>query len=190
MSKIDLKLLLDNYTQKLCCKIFKYSIWNQTKKIAEDITIRFYKENLCHLLGLQHVYTTSVYLGESGYNLIDSGKLTVKSLKNHNEKGYKFIKIKLKHFDEIYDIILHGQLIRFSWDKIYPRTYISADFMLVKENTTYILHLFLRKENDDSNVFAPVSFVVHTNKDEHYYQFLNNPEYKKIVNFEEIVIDN
>ena len=59
MAKIDLKTLLDNYTNNLCGKIFKYSVLNRTKKTNDTIIIRFYNENLCHLLGLQHVYDNS-----------------------------------------------------------------------------------------------------------------------------------
>lgn len=189
MAKIDLKTLLDNYTSNLCGKIFKYAVLNRTKKTNDAIIIRFYNENLCHLLGLQHVYDNSTkYLGESGYNLINEGKLTTKSLKQHNEKGFNFIKIKLKHFDEIYDIMVYGKLIRFNPDKVFPRTYITADFMLIKDNTTYILHLFLRRENQNSSNYAPVSFVIHTSKDDRYNQFINNQEYKKIVDFEEIKV--
>lgn len=58
--------------------------------------------------------------------------------------------------------------------------------MLIKDNTTYILHLFLRRENIKANTFAPVSFIVHTSKDKHYSKFINSSKYKKIINFEEI----
>ena len=187
MQKISLKLLLNNYNCNLCNKIFKYTVLNRTRNNGDRIIIRFYNENLCHLLGLQHVYhKSSKYLGKNGYNLIEDEKLTIKSLKKHNEKGYNFIKIKLKHFDEIYDIMINGSLIRFNPDKVFPKTYISADFMLVKDNTTYILHLFLRRENNNTDNYAPVSFVVHTDKDKHYHQYINHPEYKKIISFEEI----
>ena len=187
MPKINLKLLLENYSNNLCNKIFKYTVLNRTKNKDDNVIIRFYNENLCHLLGLQHVYDKSTkYLGESGYNLIKEEKLTVNSLKQHNAKGYNYIKIKLKHFDEIYDIMTNGVLIRFKPELVYPRTIITADFLLIKDNATYILHLFLRKEYENSDNYAPVSFVVHTDKDDHYRQYINHPEYKRITSFEEI----
>ena len=189
MPKMDLQYILDNYTKTLCGKIFKYTVHNKTKNLYDELTIRFYNENLCHLLGLQHVYENSKkHLGESGYELIKNGKITVKSLKQHNEKGYNFIKIKLKHFDEIYDIITTGKLIKFRQENCYPRTYITADFILIKDNVTYILHLFLRKESESNNIYSPVSFIVHTEKDKHYLQYISNQTYKKISSFEEMNI--
>ncbi len=189
MSTTNLKQLLENYNKNLCNKVFKYTVFNKTKNNTDILIIRFYKENLCHLLGLQHVYNDSKkFLGESGYKLIYNQKVTVKSLKEHNKDGYNFIKIKLKHFDEIYDIIKNGKLIYFDKYKCHPRTYISADFMLIKDNTTYILHLFLRKETDNTDNYSPVSFIIHTNKDKHYHQYINKQTPKKILSFEEITL--
>lgn len=47
----ELNELLDIYEIELCNRIFKYQLKNKI-----DIEIVFYKENFCHLLGLQHVY--------------------------------------------------------------------------------------------------------------------------------------
>ena len=84
MGSYILKSILKNYEQELCDKVFKYELNN---KFLIDLV--FLKENFCHLLGLQHLYKNdNRYLGISGYQLIVNEEITIKSMKNHNEKGY------------------------------------------------------------------------------------------------------
>ena len=51
----DLDEILDVYEMQLCNRIFRYQLNNKI-----DIEIVFYVENLCHLLGLQHVYGKNI----------------------------------------------------------------------------------------------------------------------------------
>lgn len=192
MTKIDLKKLVVNYTDNLCRKTFKYVIHNKTKNVFENIIIRFYIENCCHLLGLQHIFgiNNNDYLGEKGYNRIIDEKITIKSMKKHDAKQYNYIKIKLEHFDEIYDIMLHGELIKFNKEICKPRSKIRADFVLFKDNKTYILHLFLKSESPGSEQYAVVSFVVNTIKDDNYKHYIDEQEYKKISDRSVIKNDN
>lgn len=188
---VNLQNLLKNYTNNLCNKAFKYELQNKTQKCNDSVIIRFYKENLCHLLGLQHVFDNSKkHLGKSGYDLIKNNFLITSDLKKHNEKKYNYIKSKLSHFDEIYDILKTGQFIGFKQENCFPSTIITADFLLIKNNYTYILHLFLRKELNSKKHYSPISFIVHTNKDKHFYQYINNQTYKEIIKFEEIIINS
>ena len=67
----DLNNILEVYETELCNRIFKYQLNNKI-----DVEIIFYKENFCHLLGLQHVYgKNKKYLGINGYDKIKSSKL-------------------------------------------------------------------------------------------------------------------
>ncbi len=186
MGKISLKHLLEHYTLTLCDRTFKYTIHNKTKNSDETIKIHFYRENLCHLLGLQHIYDDAPknYLGAAGYKLIKEEKLTIKSLKKHNEKAYSFIKLKLSHFNEIHDILTNGKLIVFDENKSHPKSIIKADFLLYKDEVTYILHLFLIQEYD--NYFVPKSFVVQSKNDKFSDKYIKNQIHKTIVNFQEI----
>ena len=62
----DLNNILEVYETELCNRIFKYQLNNKI-----DVEIIFYKENFCHLLGLQHVYgKNKKYLGINGYDKI------------------------------------------------------------------------------------------------------------------------
>ncbi|MCM1253956.1 MAG: PBECR4 domain-containing protein [Clostridium sp.] len=79
----ELDEILDDYENELCRRIFRYQL---NDKI--NIEIMFYKENFCHLLGIQHIYGKNKrYLGINGYNEIKSGKL-----KRSNDKSkYQYI---------------------------------------------------------------------------------------------------
>lgn len=175
----DLKALLIEYEQNLCNKLFVLTLSNN-----QTINIRFFREHLCHLMGIQHVYGKSkAYLGASGYKKIETGNITLSKIKNANKAGYALIKERLQHFDELYELVTKGEIVRYEIAKVYPSTRIEADFCIHKDETTYILHLFLKKEAT-SSLYAPTSFVVKTCNDENYKQFIKNQKYQKIISRE------
>ena len=97
----ELNQLLDIYEKELCNHIFKYQL---NYKI--DIEIAFYKENFCHLLGLQHIYGKNrKYLGINGYDKIKKNQLKRSDLKKHNKAEYNKLQIRLDYFDEISDML-------------------------------------------------------------------------------------
>lgn len=172
--------LLDFYENELCNLKFKYQLNNKW-----DIEIVFYVEDFCHLLGIQHVHEKDKrYLGMSGYEKIKNKTLTRRSLKQHNEKGYNYIKIKLEHFDEIRNMMSAGEFIKFYQYKVEPPTTIVADFIIYQDNKEYILHLFLRRGNEKSNQYNPISFIVKSIKDKNRDQYIKGQEHKKITKFE------
>lgn len=188
MSDIDLQALLNYYDTNLCNRLFRYVISN-----GQIVDIIFYKEQLCHLLGLQYIYNGDKhYLGAKGYQKIKSGTVTTNALIAHNKKQFNFIKDRLAHFCELSDLLKYGQLIRFYQDRVYPHTQITAEYLISKDNKAYILHLFLRKENfsEQKNLYAPISFIIKSNNDNDKQQFLDNQEFKKIVNREIISCDH
>ena len=176
LSKTDLIRLLEVYEADLCNKIFHYEVSN-----GMSVDVAFYREQFCHLLGIQHIYNHDKrYLGKAGYDKILSKQITIKALKRHNLAEYDRIKERLMYFDEIYDIMLNGSLIGFNPDIVNPRTIIKADFVLYKEHEAHYLHLFLRKENLNSNIYAPVSYGVKSFNDKNPQQFIKYQKYKKI----------
>lgn len=179
MSKIDLQKLLSEYENNLCNKLFKYELSNN-----RTVEVVFYKEQFCHLLGLQYIYNSDKhYLGASGYDKVKNGAVTVDSLITHNKKQYNYIKDRLYYFNEIPELMYNGQLIRFYQDRANPKTQISAEYLITKDNKTYTLHLFLRKENssESNNQYAPISFVIKSENDSTRKQYINRQEFKKIV---------
>jgi len=175
---INLQEIQRIYKINLCDKKFHYLLENDT-----EINIVFYEENLCHLLGIQHVFNNDKkYLGRSGYNKIVDNTLTTKYLKNHNEKGYNSIKIKLSHFNEIYDLMQNCQIFKFYQERCYPRTQIRADFVFYSDENEYLLQLFAIQERD-STQYSPTSFIVKTKNDKYFNQYIHSQEYKKIKEF-------
>ncbi len=165
--------LMDFYDSNLCDRVFEI----KTDK-GVQLNITFYREQFCHLIGLQHVYSDRRYLGEKGYNKVKNGKVTLASLIKHNKKGYKSIESRLDNFEHIYDILTQGELIKFYPDRTKPKTKLDADYLMYDRNSGLYLHLFLRSEKGTD--YAPVSFVCKTTKDDHPEQFIAGQEYKRI----------
>lgn len=179
MDKIDLQKLLIEYENNLCNKLFKYELSNN-----RTVEVMFYKEQFCHLLGLQYIYNNDKhYLGSNGYDKVKNGTVTTDSLIAHNRKKYNYIKERLYYFNEIAELMYNGQLIRFYQDRANPKTQISAEYLIIKDNKSYTLHLFLRKENasEDNNQYAPISFVIKSENDSTRQQYINRQEFKTIV---------
>ncbi len=182
----DLGAILDVYENELCGRMFKYKL---NGKI--DVEIVFYRENLCHLLGLQHIYgKNKKYLGINGYNKIKNGQLKRSNLKKHNKAEYNRIEIKLDHFDEILEMLKSGEFIKFYQYRTKPLSMIVADFIIYHGKSEYILHLFLRQERSGRNQYSPVSFIVKSNNDRSRNQYIAGQEYKKVTSFEIIEWDN
>lgn len=183
MQDVNLKQLLINYTNNLCDKLFIFTLPKNKK-----VTVAFFRESLCHLMGLQHVFNYDTrYLGGKGYEKIQEESLTVETLKKHNKKQYGFIKERLRHFDEIIDVLRYGEMICFIEEKVKGGTYIKADFVIYNDKEKYILHLFLRKELN-TDIYTPVSYVVQTENDKDVNKFLDGQKPIKIKDREEIEI--
>ncbi|MEA4998065.1 MAG: PBECR4 domain-containing protein [Candidatus Limiplasma sp.] len=171
----DIQIL---YEKSLCDCDFVYQLDN-----GRSLHIRFFRENLCHLLGLQHVYQQDRhYLGAAGYKRIKDERITLASLKAHNRKQYDFIKPRIEHFHEIENILRNGSLYRFYPERCTPQTRINAEFMLIDPKESYMLHLFVRSEANES-IFTPISFLVKFAGDKDYQQFLTRQEHRKILFF-------
>ena len=180
MKKINLQDTQKYYDENLCNRTFHYELTNGT-----NIDVKFYIENFCHLLGIQHVYNHDKhYLGLSGYNKIKSGNITVAQMKAHNQPGYNLIELRLSKFNEIRSLMEQGEFIKFYQDRTYPASKIRADFILYEKGKEYLLHLFLIRENEHTNEYAPTSFIVKSKNDKTLNQYIDRQEYKKIKSFE------
>ena len=177
MQSVNLQELLKDYENSLCDRIFEYELAN-----SQLVQVSFYREQLCHLLGLQYVFEHNRhYLGIEGFNKIKNAKITSEKLRNHNREQYNFIKERLNNFEKVKQLMSEGQFIRFYQDRTHPATKIQADFIIFQKETAHILHLFLRKEQKNKDVYAPVSFVVKSLDDKSVNQFIQNQEYKPII---------
>lgn len=181
MAKPDLTDLADYYKQSLCNTIYRYSLNH-----GIEIKIAFYRENFCHLIGIQHVVKGSNrknYLGESGFEKIELGELTTTKLIRYNKPGYNYIKSRLEHFTELGELLHNPTIHKFYEERVYPPTKIRADFVLHNDTGGYRLHLFAVKESIGTSniIYAPESFIVKYSKDSTYNQYIAQQEHKKII---------
>jgi len=171
----ELQDLQQYYEQNLVGRVFQYGLANGTV-----LDVIFYREAFCHLLGIQHVTKNRRYIGKSGYERIYSGKLTIETLKGINRAGYAKIKKRMKYFSLIGHLMDHGDVFRF-----YPErtggTRIQATFLIHEKERELYLHLFLAKESPKSNIYAPMSYIVLTERDDNPKLYISGQEHKKVV---------
>lgn len=177
MQNVNLQEILKDYEDNLCDRLFEYELLN-----GQSIQVAFYREQMCHLLGLQYVFEHNHrYLGLYGFDRIKDGNITAEKMKKHNKEQYNFIKERLHNFEKIKQLMNEGEFIKFYQERANPSTKIQADFIIFQKESAHILHLFLRKEQRDKNIYAPVSFVIKSFDDRKPYQFIDKQEYKQIV---------
>lgn len=171
----DLQRLQQYYEQILCDRVFQYSLTNGTV-----LQVIFYREALCHLLGIQHITKNRRYIGKSGYECIRSGELTIKRLKGMNRSGFASTKHRMEHFTLIGHLMERGAVFRF-----YPErargTCIQAAFLIHEKERELYLHLFLARESPNSDIYAPMSYIVITERDNNPNLYVIGQEHKKIL---------
>ena len=163
------------YEQSLCYKRFCYTLKN-----GKTIELQFYRDNFCHLLGIQHVTRDKSNLGDKGYAKIQDGTLTIKKLKAINKPGFSYIKNRIIYFPLIEHLLSNGSIFRFYQDRVRPASKIKADFLLHEVNNDVYLHLFLVKETSQRILFVPTSFIPLTAKNDNKKQYINFQEFKGI----------
>ena len=66
---INLKGLLNIYTNTVCDKIFEFTLPKNKK-----IKLAFYRESMCHLMGLQYIFDNPELLEEDASQKIELGE--------------------------------------------------------------------------------------------------------------------
>ena len=179
MAKNNLKEILTEYENTLCDRTFKYVLSNNS-----EIRIVFYRENFCHLIGLQYLYKNDKhYLGRSGYESIKQDKINIEKMKLHSDKDYNYIKYRIRYIKQLPNLLRQGDVIKFYVDRCYPQSNIVADFIIVHKNKHYKLHLFLKQEKKGSTQYVPVSFIVKSDNDKNQNQYTERQEHKKVKDF-------
>ena len=174
----DLQKLQQDYEQKLCDKVFRYKLAN-----GMVIDVIFYREAFCHLLGIQHITKNRCFIGKNGYKRIYSGKLTLNTLKSMNRAGFSKVKHRIEYFSLIRPLMEHGDLFRFYPERA-GKTRIQATFLIQHEAQELYLHLFLAKESPQSNIYAPMSYIVLTKRDDNPKLYFEGQEHKKVIKLE------
>ena len=171
----DLQQLQQYYEQTLCDRIFQYTLTNGTV-----LQVIFYREALCHLLGIQHISKNRHYIGKSGYERIRSGELTIKRLKSMNRAGFASTKHRMEHFTLIGHLMECGAVFRFYQERA-RGTRIQATFLIHEKEHELYLHLFLARESSQSDIYAPMSYIVITERDDNPNLYVAGQEHKKVI---------
>ncbi len=171
----DLQIIQSYYERRLCDRLFRYTLSNGTV-----IEITFYREAFCHLLGIQHITRNRRYIGRTGYERIQNGQLNIRQLKDTNRAGYAKIKHRIEFFTHIGHLMEYGDIFRFYPERA-GNTRIQAAFLVHEKDRELYLHLFLAKESPNSNAYAPVSYIVLTDRDDAPMRYISGQEHKKVI---------
>lgn len=120
-SELSLELLLNYYEEFLTERVFAFELDYSTKPV---VNLRFEKDNLCHLLGFQHIFEdepdATSYSGASGYDLIKTGIVTMDTFKKpHIRPKYKASRERILYFAYIYQLLKNPTVILFSNEHLY-----------------------------------------------------------------------
>ena len=165
---LTLKELQAYYSSTLCDRYFAYHL-----ATGETIKVYFYRESFCHLLGIQHITKDRPFLGLKGYRRIQSGNITLKTLKAMDKRQYGYIRNRIRFLDHMDELLMNGDLYRFYPDRIFPPTKI---------------HASISKEQQDSDIYTPLSFIPLPENDHRPTRYLEHQEFKRILSREIIPI--
>ena len=97
-----------------------------------------------------------------------------------NRTGFAGIKHRMEHFTLIGHLMEHGAVFRF-----YPEraggTRIQATFLIHEKERELYLHLFLARESPKSDIYAPMSYIVITARDDNPNLYVVGQEHKKVL---------
>lgn len=183
VNRLDLKILVEYYKKYLSNKSFKFKIKLKNSKEMMDIDIRFYDENLPHLLGIQKIVENTElrnqkykYQGAEGLKRILNNKITIKSLKeldkqlrpkqkeNRNKLIFPSIEDRITHMHLIPKLMRECKIIQFNSDNV-TKFYggncsIKSNFILHSIEYNVKLQLGVIKEKGTPIYFVPETFIV------------------------------
>lgn len=193
LNNISLKIIQEFFCENLINKSFKYKIKLLETKEEHELDIRFFTENLPHLLGIQKLANYNQkyrYTGKRGYLGIQEEAITIKSLKDldkglrtkgKSQRVFPQIESRITHFHLIHKLMNECEMVRFDNKKVEDKCVIKSDFILYHEDLGVKLHLGVIKEQHDKTYYVPVTFIVKSLKDRHKDRLTIGQEYATIV---------
>lgn len=149
-SEISLQVIQQFYKKYLCDRIYVYQLAS-----GEEVRFAFKEDNLCHLLGIQHILKPYRFQGQSGYDLLADGTVTIQFLKQKNKQGYKSKKHRILYFPFLYQLVLAPILIQSESEG--QSGNMQYELIVYNQVDCKYLHLGLRKK-EDRDFYYPVSF--------------------------------
>lgn len=196
---MTLKDLQEYYDSILVGKTYIYTLRPNKKKETIEIKIKFFKENLPHLLGIQKVvpsYEKKLYQGKRGYEGILNETITLEKLKGFDKQKAKkdkkipLIEKKLMYFKLIDKLLLNCKIVKFYPDKITGFTSINSEFILYLDELGVRLHLgAIKNDNSKDILYYPETFIVTDIKRRGFDRFTKSPP-QTYMNIESLRIIN
>jgi len=163
-SEISLQVISDFYNHCLMNRVFEFHIDYPNQPVVK---LRFEKDNMCHLLGFQHIFEdepeAKKCTGFSGYNYIRTGVVTMDTLKQkHLKDKYKKHRERVLYFPYILQLLKHPTVILFSNEHL--DTKISTEFILYDNKNNRYIHLGLDK-HEGTDYYFPRTFFARKKND-------------------------
>ena len=174
----DLDVLQRYYELFLNPFIYEYNVEDQGRNI--NVSLRFDKENFCHLLGIESIAKYAVplkelhnYKGNDGWNYIKKTNLRFKDLKKLNKKSFKNIKAKFVYFYLLPYIIEKPIAVQFQNENVNPPTKIDCDILFYTKNENAIIHLGIKKDKE-LGYYIPKTFFIEKVKEDGVDIYIEN----------------
>jgi len=183
---ISLQEIQQFYIDNLENRIFRYKL-----RGGQVIDLAFHKENLCHLLGIQHIFPKNKeFVGIRGYKKIQDGTLTIATMRKYNATQYRQMRNRIEKFMEVAHLLVSGSIYKFYFMR-QKESNIRADFIIYWHNEEHGLYsnLFLAKEcslilaDKDDRAYIAISYTVMKEKDDHD-KYIRDKEYKEVEAFQ------
>ena len=164
IDECNLKAIQELHDEILAKNIYAYKLNN-----GFELKIRFYIENLPHLLGIHKVVKDKklkkLYQGQNGYDGIVDGSITIEKLKQldnqlkKEDKQLNAIESKITCFHLIPRLLENCQIIKFYSERVKGNCTLKSEFILFDEELGVKLHLGVLKSSHNSNIYVPESFI-------------------------------
>lgn len=193
LEECSLKLIQEFHDEIIAKYIYVYKLKNGT-----ELRIRFYKENLPHLLGIHKVVKDKklrkLYQGENGYNRIVSGDIDIQDLKNKDnqlkdhEKKLGEITPKITCFHLIPKLLEECTIVKFYPERVRGNCTLKSEFILFHEELGIKLHLGVLKDTINSTVYVPETFIPKSARARDKNRYTEGQEFKAIIERDKILI--
>lgn len=184
LKKLDLSILAEYYCEHLVNKSFKFKIRLHRSKEEFEIDIRFFEDNMPHLLGIQKVVENTKYRdqmykyeGNIGYKGIVDRAITIDSLREldkelrskgngytgYGQDGFKSIEYRIIYFYMLPRLMEECKMVKFSAEKV-TRYFggnccLKSDFILFHNELGVKLQLGVIKEKNGKMYYVPETFI-------------------------------
>lgn len=164
IDECNLKWIQEFHDEIIAKNIYVYKLNN-----GIELRIRFFKENLPHLLGIQKVVKDKkikkLYQGLNGYNGIVDGSITIEKLRKldnqlkDKDKQLNAITPKITCFHLIPKLLENCTIIKFYPERVKGKCTLKSEFILFDEELGVKLHLGVLRSSDNSTIYVPESFI-------------------------------